>query len=72
LQAASADRQIAHELLTRQELVARVFHDDYLPQPSARTPLASSGGFADFADELPGWARLLTAQCDLLMYEKAL
>jgi DNA-binding CsgD family transcriptional regulator len=31
---------------SRQELVARVFIDDYLPQLAQRTPLTSSGGFA--------------------------
>ena len=31
---------------SRQELVARVFLDDYLPQLAQRTPLTSSGGFA--------------------------
>jgi hypothetical protein len=30
---------------SRQELVARVFIDDYLPQLAQRTPLTSSGGF---------------------------
>jgi hypothetical protein len=28
-----------------QELVARVFIDDYLPELAQRTPLTSSGGF---------------------------
>ena len=31
---------------SRQELVARIFLDDYLPQLAQRTPLTSSGGFA--------------------------
>jgi DNA-binding CsgD family transcriptional regulator len=31
---------------SRQELVARVFIDDYLPQLAQRSPLTSSGGFA--------------------------
>lgn len=31
---------------SRQELVARVFLDDYLPQLAQRAPLTSSGGFA--------------------------
>jgi DNA-binding CsgD family transcriptional regulator len=31
---------------SRQELVARVFLDDYLPQLAARTPLTSTGSFA--------------------------
>jgi DNA-binding CsgD family transcriptional regulator len=31
---------------SRQELVARIFIDDYLPQLAQRTPLTSSGGFA--------------------------
>ena len=31
---------------SRQELVARVFLDDYLPQLAARTPLTATGGFA--------------------------
>ena len=35
---------------SRQELVARVFIDDYLPQLAARTPLTSSGGFARHGD----------------------
>ena len=30
----------------RQELVARIFLDDYLPQLAARSPLTASGGFA--------------------------
>jgi DNA-binding NarL/FixJ family response regulator len=30
---------------SRQELVARIFLDDYLPQLAQRTPLASAGGF---------------------------
>ncbi len=30
---------------SRQELVARIFIDDYLPQLAQRTPLTSSGGF---------------------------
>jgi DNA-binding CsgD family transcriptional regulator len=35
---------------SRQELVARVFIDDYLPQLAQRTPLTSSGGFAGQRD----------------------
>jgi DNA-binding NarL/FixJ family response regulator len=31
---------------SRQELVARVFLDDHLPQLAARTPLTATGGFA--------------------------
>ena len=31
---------------SRQELVARIFLDDYLPQLAQRTPLTSGGGFA--------------------------
>ena len=31
---------------SRQELVARIFLDDYLPQLTRRTPLTSDGGFA--------------------------
>ena len=31
---------------SRQELVARIFVDDYLPHLAARTPLAAAGGFA--------------------------
>jgi DNA-binding NarL/FixJ family response regulator len=31
---------------SRQELVARVFLDDYLPHVVSRTPLSSAGGFA--------------------------
>ena len=31
---------------SRQELVARIFLDDYLPHLAARTPLAAAGGFA--------------------------
>ena len=31
---------------SRQELVARIFLDDYLPQLAQQTPLTSSGGFA--------------------------
>jgi DNA-binding CsgD family transcriptional regulator len=31
---------------SRQELIARVFLDDYLPGVQARAPLTSSGGFA--------------------------
>jgi DNA-binding NarL/FixJ family response regulator len=31
---------------SRQELVARIFIDDYLPELVQRTPLTSSGGFA--------------------------
>jgi DNA-binding CsgD family transcriptional regulator len=31
---------------SRQELVARIFIDDYLPELAQRTPLTSSGGFA--------------------------
>ena len=31
---------------SRQELVARVFLDDYLPHLSRRTPLSADGGFA--------------------------
>jgi DNA-binding NarL/FixJ family response regulator len=30
---------------SRQEFVARVFLDDYLPQVAARTPLTSTGSF---------------------------
>ena len=36
---------------SRQELVARIFLDDYLPQLAQRTPLTSSGGFARQHDE---------------------
>jgi DNA-binding CsgD family transcriptional regulator len=32
---------------SRQELVARVFLDDYLPKLAQRTPLAAGGGFAE-------------------------
>ena len=31
---------------TRQELVARVFLDNYMPQLAMRTPLSAAGGFA--------------------------
>jgi hypothetical protein len=31
---------------SRQELVARIFLDDYLPHLARRTPLTSGGGFA--------------------------
>ena len=31
---------------SRQELVARVFLDDYLPHLTAGTPLTAAGGFA--------------------------
>jgi hypothetical protein len=30
---------------SRQELVARIFLDDYMPQVNQRTPLTSSGSF---------------------------
>ena len=30
---------------SRQELVARIFLDDYMPNVARRTPLTSSGGF---------------------------
>ena len=33
------------EVSSRQELVARVFLDDYMPRLAGRTPLTSSGGF---------------------------
>ena len=32
---------------SRQELVARIFLDDYLPHLVQHTPLASAGGFAE-------------------------
>jgi hypothetical protein len=31
---------------SRQELVARIFLDDYLPQIAAGTPINGAGGFA--------------------------
>lgn len=36
---------------SRQELVARVFLDEYLPQITQRTPLTSTGGFIDRSDQ---------------------
>jgi hypothetical protein len=33
------------EVSSRQELVARVFLDEYLPRIAQQTPLASTGGF---------------------------
>jgi hypothetical protein len=36
---------------SRQELVARVFLDDYLPQLAQRTPLNSRGTFASGASD---------------------
>lgn len=36
---------------SRQELVARVFLDEYLPQLAQRTPLTSSGSFLQHADQ---------------------
>ncbi len=34
------------QVASRQELVARIFLDDYMPQIARRTPLTSAGGFA--------------------------
>jgi hypothetical protein len=32
---------------SRQELVARIFLDDYMPRIARRTPLTSTGAFAE-------------------------
>jgi hypothetical protein len=36
---------------SRQELVARVFLDEYLPQVARRTPLKSAGSFVQHPDQ---------------------
>ena len=39
------------EVSSRQELVARVFLDEYLPQLAQRTPLTSTGSFIQHPDQ---------------------